>query len=321
METTIGPSTLNPVQPAEVLWTPENRWQWLAAGRMLAVEDDYAQPRRNIRYTEGAVYAMTAQFRPGAEWRRTAENLVPTMLVYESDDIGLQAYWDNLVPEELKEHVYSVTWSGGKSLHALVPLSEADGRRIRGNKDSRTAQYKAAWEDVAGRLVRHPDVLDRGVVSIGRLTRFPGILRPDTGMPQVCCFFNPKARPYDLSAVLARAEADFAFGAVRHGGAAAKAAAWRTREGAPAGRDGALQDLARWNAARPSGAKSTALMVLGSAGPEDLPSTPLLAPGQDYMAGLRLLQGKYPQLLPEYVRRVKEAHPTFLPKSEEEYLE
>jgi hypothetical protein len=53
---------------------------------------------------------------------------------------------------------------------------------------------------------------------------------------------------------------------------------------------------------------------------DNIPSSDLLPDGGSYISTIYYLRNRFPSLLEEFVRKVKQVHPTCLPKAVNEYL-
>ena len=97
---------------------------------------------------------------------RKAENVIPQMFVFEMDGETKEKQEeiiDNILNGEYKNNIASVTWSGNKSYHVLVPHN--CNREIKNF-------YKYYWEETAKKIYGDNWIkLDKACASIGRLTR------------------------------------------------------------------------------------------------------------------------------------------------------
>lgn len=97
---------------------------------------------------------------------RKAENVIPQMFVFEMDKEtkeDQEEIIDNILNGDYKNNIASVTWSGNKSYHVLVPHN--CNREIKNF-------YKYYWEETAKKIYGDNWIkLDKACASIGRLTR------------------------------------------------------------------------------------------------------------------------------------------------------
>lgn len=115
---------------------------------------------------------------------RKQEHLIPTQYVFESDTLSLDEQREMFEP--VKDKALSITYSGSKSIHCLVPIPEDEQLLVK--KD-----FKKAWSIAAKKLFGDKaQYLDKADASIGRLSRLPNGVR-DNGKRQTCEWWNPKA--------------------------------------------------------------------------------------------------------------------------------
>ena len=178
----------------------------------MPIYDFMYQPNKDGIVYPATQFFCTADYRPevwkrwqkGEEVKRVGENLVPTAFLFEADGIGLEEQKRNINLERLN-HVLSITYSGSKSLHVIVPILPCDGFAMAGNSQL----YKACWAEVAKRLFKDISVLDERCASIGRLSRMPGATRykrtkdgkldlSAADKEQRCIFLNDAVEPLRL---------------------------------------------------------------------------------------------------------------------------
>jgi hypothetical protein len=117
---------------------------------------------------------------------RRTDLMEPVFFVYESDDLPLPEQQRILGPMRSIPSIFSMTYSGSKSIHTLVYIDPKD-------RDVVSQDYKFFWqaigEELFGENAKH---LDPACASIVRLTRLPGGFRYDTGKDQKCLYINRK---------------------------------------------------------------------------------------------------------------------------------
>ena len=306
----------------------KNRAQWCVDNFMMPVNDIYSQPdARRMVYPE-TQFAMTATFRKdyfdkakaeGKPLQRLAENLIPSAFVFEADGISIAAQANNIRPEMLR-HVLSATFSGGKSIHVLVPIHPADAFRIGGN----SKLFRALWEEVAKAIFADTSVLDRQCASIGRLTRMPGALRLkrtekgyldtmhlDGCKRQVCLYLNDAVEYMRLDRLIQKHTAAIQYADLRRN-IEAHLAAKRNPVAESAAEE--IAHLRRSAEKYPTPSKEVALIVLDQG---QVPLAADLPKGGDYWQAFTLLVRRFPKLSESFYEFVKEHHPTRFPESYE----
>ncbi len=285
--------------------------------RFLPVYDFNCQPTMTGKIIPGTQFFTAATYKKdlvkeaiktGVQLTRKTENLIPTAFVYESDSMTLQEQRDNIKKDALR-HILSITFSGKKSLHVVVPISPQDGTAITGGKE-----YKHLWREVAKLLFHDPDKLDIQCATIGRLTRLPGAVRKDNGMTQVCEFYNEACEAIDLKKFMCKwreqersQQMSFSIRGVFQ--------KYETHNDLDF--DSQLQHLIQSNAKSPTPSKEVAIMVLRDG---QTPSSNFLPAGGSYIGTVKLLQNRFPLLLEPFVESVQQAHPSCLPRKKQDYL-
>lgn len=307
----------------------ESRMHWCKRHHFLPVYNYACQPQaKGIVYPDTQYFMVAcwndeakARLDAGEEVTRKADNLMPTGFVYESDNLTLKEQLENIKGEAIP-HILTITHSGNKSFHIIVPIHLTDSYAIGSNREL----YKYLWKQVAKRLFNNIDALDAQCASIGRLSRMPGALRlksiangfyldtknTEGCKEQKCVYYNDEARPIDLRNMIEAYELKAMGVQISN--------ALRTqrykRQSVNLG-DDELGHLQRSQAKFPTPCKETALMVLED---DNIPSSDLLPDGGSYISTIYYLRNRFPSLLEEFVRKVKQAHPTCLPKAVNEYL-
>lgn len=138
-----------------------------------------------LELTEGKLYRKTAA-------------MLPVFFVYESDDLPLQEQGakiaDILNHSPYKKNIFSVTYSGSKSLHTLVYIDPKDRENV-------ARDFKFYWSQVGLKIFGsdYHKHLDKACASIVRLTRMPGGYRKDKDKVQLCNFLNRAVEGVDVS--------------------------------------------------------------------------------------------------------------------------
>lgn len=274
-------------------------------------------------YKKEALSAMVEGTMPA---NRRSENLLPTAFVYESDSLSIADQRDNIRAEAYGS-ILSVTYSGAKSLHVLVPIDPRYREALAKPNDI----FKDVWRGAARRIFHDTSALDEACATIGRLSRMPGAPRLKTGedghvIPdpegcpeQSCLYYSRNVIHIRLDDEIRqawfgrrmestfRSVADY-FARVRSSGRA------KMRDDSV---DDELLHLERSNAKYPTPTKTLILDVLDGS---YLPSQDRLV-GCSYYGALRYLADRYSRELAErYLERVKREHPSNLPNAIEEYL-
>lgn len=159
--------------------------------------------------------------------QRCKKDYLPVLFVYESDKIP---YIDNdtsLTEEEkrqkkvdeqidmaeevlsgpYKDSVYSVTYSGGKSVHTTIWIDEKDREFLTRNESiAGVPLFKYVWREVAKKLFgERASYLDEADATIGRITRRPGGIR-DNGVKQQCWYMNRSPKGISIDDIIAEAK-------------------------------------------------------------------------------------------------------------------
>ncbi len=303
---------------------PRNRWTYCTEHNFLPVLDVSSQPFLD-GFAPSTQFCCIATYRRGA-WerraldgsvpRRKSENLKPTAFLYESDSLPLEAQKYNVLPEGLK-HVLSATFSGGKSVHVVVPLSDAVAEEIIDRDlDEAKAVYKALWRRVAEQCFASVDCLDHRCASFGRLARLPGATRQPDGNIQQCLFYNRECVPFDLPLLMEEAVAEVEERTREYTANAVLYAIRDQFNGGGHDYDDDLDHLRRSQAVSPDVRKALALQVLDGG---DIPSESQLD-GVSYIGVAGYLNRWLPALTEEFVTRAKAAHPSNLTRPVGEYL-
>lgn len=310
---------------------PAGRTEFCRQWRFLPVYDKLSYPARDFAARPATQFFCAAEYRPGLAIDparmpgRRLENLRPSALVYEADGVDINGQLTN-VPEESEEYFLSVTYSGGKSIHLVVPLPVAVGDGIIASADPRTL-YKLVWQRVAARLFRDPTILDESCASIGRLTRMPGATRYASGPDghidrdkpvkrQVPIHYNPRVTLLDYAPIVRECGAEFRA-AVRR---AAPTVATVLRSCHKPDYALELDHLEHSAGKYPTTYKRLALQVLGSSAADPIPSERELKEGHSHVGCARYLLGHFPALAPVYYAKVQGQHPTNLPLAYDEWL-
>ena len=285
--------------------------------RFLPVYDFNCQPTMTGKIIPGTQFFTAATYKKdlvkeaiktGVQLTRKTENLIPTAFVFESDSMTLQEQRDN-IREDAFRYILTITFSGKKSLHVVVPISPQDGTAITGGKE-----YKHLWREVAKLLFKDPDKLDVQCATIGRLTRLPGAVRKDSGKKQACEFYNENCETIDLKKFMEKwreqersQKMTFSIRSVFQ--------KYETHDDLDF--DSQLQHLIQSNAKSPTPSKEVAIMVLRDG---NTPSSNFLPAGGSYIGTVKLLQNRFPLLLEPFVESVQQAHPSCLPRKKQDYL-
>ena len=309
----------------------EARMHWCKKNHFLPVYNFACQP--NSKYI---VYPDTQFFRTacwndeakkridnGEEVNRCAENLMPTAFVYESDTLTLKEQIAN-IKDGATKNILSITYSGNKSFHIIVPIHLTDSYTIGSDRE----MYKCLWKKVANRLFKDVSVLDSQCASIGRLSRMPGALRlksihgkyldtknTDGCKEQKCLFLNEDARPIDLREMIEAYNLK-AMG-VQIQNTLVNARNDRIAQSYNGEGTDELTHLINSNKKFPTSCKQTAINVLVN---NDIPSSDLLPEDGSYISTIWFLKNKFPTLTEEFVTKVKQAHPSCLPSPVRKYL-
>ena len=313
---------------------PQNRKKFCDTYRLLPVEDVKSQPWLSDSLPAHASHFCCATYREkvwakyrrnGDVPRRIGENLKPTALMYESDTLTLDQQRRNIRPEALG-HILSVTHSGGKSLHVVVPIPDDVGEAIinRRIQDAKRV-YRSVWKRVGPVLFYDPTSLDCSCATIGHLSRLPGARRNDAAggytdpawLPvQRCLYLNAQPENLDFGPVLDAAVAEVELGKkervreyLRH------SAEDYFADFSDYGAD--LVHLRKSNLKYPRARKKLARQVLDG-GP--IPSESQLDNGLTYIGTVRYLHRNFRHLARRFVKLVKAAHPSNLPRPVEDYL-
>ena len=297
--------------------TVQHREDFCRKNRFLPVDNCKCQPNMDGKVHDGTQFFAAATFKQelvneaiktGTQLTRKTENLIPTAFVFESDSMTLQEQREN-IREEAFKNILSITYSGKKSLHVVVPISPQDGTAITGGKE-----YKHLWREVAQLVFKDADKLDIQCATIGRLTRLPGATRNDSGKKQACEFYNEACETIDLKNFMEK---------------------WREQEREQQmvlsirgvfqkyesrndlDFDAQLRHLEQSNGKSPTPSKKIAIMVLRDG---NTPSSNFLPAGGSYIGAVKLLQNRFPLLLEPFVESVQQAHPSCLPRRKEAYL-
>ena len=117
---------------------------------------------------------------------RRTDLMEPVFFVYESDSLALSEQQRILGPMRNIPSIFSMTYSGSKSIHTLVFIDPKD-------RDIVSQDYKFFWQTIGEELFgENAKYLDPACASIVRLTRLPGGFRYDTGKDQKCLYINRK---------------------------------------------------------------------------------------------------------------------------------
>ena len=109
-------------------------------------------------------------------------------VLLESDTLPLEQ--QIALMRGLKLPVVSMTFSGGKSIHALVDVAHIPGGEAVKDMESWNATVK---RDFFGQL--GPLGFDKATSNPARLSRLPGIFRPDKGTFQCLVYLNREGDP------------------------------------------------------------------------------------------------------------------------------
>lgn len=261
------------------------------------------------KWTDAPQYLVTAVHQPGMHGR-TWKDLIPTYMVFESDTLSKEEQKANVKPEFLKYFSWA-TDTGGKSIHWLLHLPPYAQKKLTNNKDL----YHDVWDSVNTLCFKQPNVVDKQVKSIGRLTRCPFGIRADKppyGVRQELFYCNPDAEDLDLTEIIEKLEAKYRAKQLR--------AAFFDNQ-ILENEEEALEKLDNYyykhlNANTLSDELDIAHEVVchGNVDP---------ASGVNWLGGLNCLRGYHmPRaVLETYLNRVREVHPTHLPQDNDYYLE
>ena len=313
---------------------PRNRKSFCDAYHFLPVEDVTSQPCLTDALPARASHFCCATYRDevwaqyrrdGIVPRRIGANLKPTALLYESDTLPLDGQQRNIRTEALP-HIVSVTFSGGKSLHTVVPIPDDVGEAIIDRPvDDAKRVYRSMWREVAPILFHDSGCLDRACATIGHLSRLPGARRYDAAggytdpawLPvQLCLYLNAQPEYLDFGPVLDAAVAEVKRDKKE-----------RVREILRHSVDDIFadfsdygEDLAHLSKSQmkyPKARKKLALQVLNG-GP--IPPESQLDNGLTYIGTVRYLHRNFKHLARRFVELVKAAHPSNLPMPVDYYL-
>lgn len=307
--------------------TSEDRKHWCYEHNFLPIYNFNCQPNmQNIVYPDTQFF-MTAtwnkqardRIKNGESLTRKSENLVPTAFVYESDTVPIKEQLANIKKDAFK-YILSITYSGNKSVHIIVPINLNDGYEI----DS-SGLYKYLWKHVAEVIFNDTTILDKQCASIGRMSRMPGATRlksTDDGRSldtknregckvQTCIFLNDSPSLINLKAWMKDYQLIDLGVSIQNSLRLPVYRPKMTEKTDP------LQHLRNSNAKYPTACKSTALMVLDDG---NIPSSDWLPENGSYISTVHFLKNKFPELTEEFVTKVKQAHPTCLPCPVKHYL-
>lgn len=302
--------------------TLEGRHRFCQDHHFLPCDDIYSQPRMDKTVREDTQFFIAATFKDNlyAEARasrtqlmRKGCNLIPTAFVYESDSLPIKEQLSNIKAEAFGRHVLSVTYSGGKSMHVVVPIAIDEGKTIADNKE-----YKFLWGMVAKMVFKDISPLDSQCATIGRLSRLPGAKRKDKDTIQQCVFYNPDCEIIGLKEFQEEwneSQKRAQMATRRRPCRPTPTTTPRTGKGVCGSQ---LKALVRSNTASPSPCKEIAVMVLKEG---HIPSSDLLPKNGSYVGTLTFLYSHYMELLEPFFEKVKDAHPSCLPEPFEWYLD
>ncbi|QHX43607.1 hypothetical protein GWP43_09350 [Treponema vincentii] len=190
-------------QPVDANLTEEEKevQEFIDAFHLHVCKDKYTKPETALQH--GTNYEFMVNGSCTADDRK-AEHVIPKMFVYEIDyledegqetDLGkqLKKQWDIIKKSiDTTNHIASVTLSGNKSIHVLVP--HTDGELIK-------EDYKFYWEETAKRLFGEDSrFFDTACASVGRLTRCFNMKRGN--IEQKLLYKNLKATPIDVKPLM-----------------------------------------------------------------------------------------------------------------------
>ncbi|WP_315449611.1 DUF5906 domain-containing protein [uncultured Treponema sp.] len=162
-------------------------------------KDKYSKPEASL--VHGINYEFFVSGSCTADDRK-AKNVIPKMFVYEIDYLegeetdlaeSLKRQWDIIKTRLDTSHIASVTLSGNKSIHVLVP--HTDGESIK------KEDYPYYWKETARQLFGDDSrYFDTACASIGRLTRCFNMKRGN--IEQKLLYKNLKAEPIDIKPLM-----------------------------------------------------------------------------------------------------------------------
>ena len=163
-------------------------------------KDTFSKPSFNIEGNEQ--FLVTARYKDSyiksnpTELDAKGEHMLPVFFVYEMDDTDIETQYS--IAEKLyKKNVWTITFSGSKSLHTLVYIDPTQAEVI-------AKDFKYYWNIAAEKLYgKAATLLDSACASVARLSRFPNGFRPDKNETQWCNFKNDNVVPIDLSKEIA----------------------------------------------------------------------------------------------------------------------
>ena len=322
--------------------TEKGREIYCRANNFLPVYDKKSYPTRRLMVYPSTQFACTAYYKKEVfdEWkkggwektpRRIAANLIPTAFVFEADGATIKEQAANIRQEALR-HVLSITHSGNKSLHFVVPIHIDQGKAFDGPDAS--ALFKAVWEEVAAQLFFDTSMLDSATATIGRLTRMPGAKRLPTAKDgrldtsaeaqanaplQRCYFLNTSVEYLDIRGMIERARESLHKKAVKADTREAVAAAFAAY--APNTYEDDMRHLENSQRLYPSAHKQIILDAFNGV----LPSSGELPMVTDtrratYLGAIALAKSKFGNLARPLVEAIKAAHPSCLPLPVESFL-
>lgn len=261
------------------------------------------------KWTDAPQYLVTAVHQPGMHGRKMAD-LIPTYMVFESDTLSKEEQKANVKPEFLKYFSWA-TDTGGKSIHWLLHLSPYAQKKLTNNKDL----YHDVWDSVNTLCFKQPNVVDKQVKSIGRLTRCPFGIRTDKppyGVRQELFYCNPDAEDLDLTEIIEKLEARYRAKQLR--AAFFDNKILENEEEALEKLDNYYRKHANSNTLTEELDIAHEVVCAGVVDP---------ASGINWLGGLNCLRGyRMPRaVLETYLNRVREVHPTHLPQDNDYYLE
>ena len=144
---------------------------------------------------------------------RKSKNMVPILIVFEFDDSPLDEQIElalNLCNSKYKDYIYSITSSGGKSLHITIKINGDEFNNI--VKENSNEFFKILQDKIADIIFDSQTITyknkrllvvnsyDKKCSTIGRLTRFPNHFR-ENGKQQKSYYinYNVKDFPIDIN--------------------------------------------------------------------------------------------------------------------------
>ena len=163
-------------------------------------KDTFSKPSFTIEGNEQ--FLVTARYKDSyiksnpTELDAKGEHMLPVFFTYEMDSTDIDTQY--AIAEKLcKKHVWTITFSGSKSLHTLVYIDPTQAEAI-------AKDFKYYWNIVAEKLYgKAAKLLDSACASVARLSRFPNGFRPDKNTTQWCNFKNDNVVPIDLTKEIA----------------------------------------------------------------------------------------------------------------------